>query len=137
MELKILPPGIDLSDRDESRIRTRVNLLINDGKKPAVKPANIEDPNERMKLENHKVALKILRDIILAESWNIYSPEVQQALWDEASFHQAFSYGSMEQPNNFDDDDEKLASIQSENFMSAEEADFESSVGDFVSSLEV
>lgn len=135
MELNLLPPGVDAASRPETRIRTRINLLINDGQNPAIRPADPSNPNDRMVLENHRLAIEMFKDVILDESWNAYGPNVQKALLMEAEFHRSLDFGAAEAPNNFDDDGEKLASFQLEEFLAAAEADLETSEGEFESQL--
>lgn len=90
-----------------------------------------------MILEDHRLAIRMLRDVVLDESWNIYSPAVRSALWTELRFHHSLTFGATESPGSFDDDAEKLASLQLENFLSAAEADLETQEGEFLSSVGV
>jgi len=129
-ELNILPPGISLADKAGSRIRTRVNLLIGDGQKPSIQPSDPATPG-RLIMEQHKVAIEILKEFILDDgSWESYSQVVKSALIQQLRFHQQYANASGG-PNSFDDDIENLESLQMENFLSIAEADLNTFEGDF------
>jgi hypothetical protein len=135
MKLNLLPPGIDYSDRAEARYETRINMLVNDGVKPAIPPANPNDPSDRQAMENHRLAVQMLIDKILEDGWMAYSPEVKQALLQELFFHKRFLYGGTAAPNEFDDDADKLFSMQLESFMAAQEMDLATDEGEFLSGV--
>jgi len=131
--LNYLPPGISLADRADARIRTRINLLIGDTQKPAIGPA--QGMNDRMVLEDHRLAVEMLKEVILDDSYLSFSPLVQKVLVAEFQFHRQLTIAGSEHPQAFDDDVQKLQSQQQEAFLSAAEADLDGQVGDFVGAL--
>jgi hypothetical protein len=88
-----------------------------------------------MIMEDHNVALDMLRDVILDETFKMYGPAVQQALMKEIQFHLSHRHGATEHPNNFDDDLDKMDSLFTESFLAAAEQDFNTSEGDFLAEL--
>jgi predicted metal-dependent TIM-barrel fold hydrolase len=84
-----------------------------------------------MMLEKHRLAMEMLKDAILDDSFESYSPLVQKALMTQLDFHRQWGMRSTEDPNNFDDDVEKLESLQMEQFLAAAEADLETPEGTF------
>lgn len=130
-EMNMLPPGINIENRAEARIQTRINLLIGDGQKPFSQASDPADIRDRLVMENHKLAMDMLRNTILDDSWETYSAQVRQGLKDQMEFHRMRTFGATEHPNNFDDDNEKLDSMQMENFLAIDEADPFTSAGEF------
>jgi hypothetical protein len=131
VKLNMLPPGIDLADKAESRIQTRINLLINDGQQPAVQPSDPANVRDRLVMEDHRVAVEMYKNIILDDSFLTYGPMVQKALYSQLEFHrQRLMHGTAD-PNSFDDDITKFESNQMERFLSAAEADLETQEGEF------
>ena len=130
-EMNMLPPGINIENRAEARIQTRINLLIGDGQKSFMEASNPADTQDRLAMEDHRLAMDMLKDAILDDSWETYSPDVRQALKDQMEFHRLRTFGATEHPNNFDDDNEKLDSLQMENFLAIDEADQFTSAGEF------
>lgn len=133
----LIPPGIELADSPEMRIQSRVNRLINDTQKPAVQPADPGDPSDRMSLEDHREAVRQLRNVILEDTFLSYGDEVKKALFDEMRFHKDRLRETNSGPNAFDDDGEVFDAMAIENFMSAAEADFETTEGEFQTQLNV
>lgn len=134
-KMNLLPEGIEVADKASARVQTRIDLLINDGQTPAIRPSDPKNPRDRMVMENHRLAIEMLKDVILDESWNTYGKAVQKALIDQIEFHRAHTFGAVEHPNNFDDDIEKQVSLQMENFLSAAAADLETPEGDFLAEI--
>ena len=74
----------------------------------------------------------MLKDTILDDAFLSYGEEVQQALTQQLKFHHNFIFNTTQDPNDFDNDPEALASEQSEQFLSASEADLETVEGSFI-----
>lgn len=129
--LGLIPPGLEIANRPEQRIQARINALINDGVTPAVQPADPANLNDRLVLEDHKMALEMLRDVILPESFMAYSPQVQQALQQEFQFHKDLVFSGSQHPNAFADDIEQVDSQIIENYLTAAEADMDTQEGEF------
>jgi hypothetical protein len=130
-EMNLLPPGLQLADKAAARIQNRINLLIGDSQKPAIQPSDPGNPQDRLAMENHKLAADMIKDIILDDSFLIYSDLVKRSLVQQFMFHHQRLYGSTQHPNLFDDDIEKLESLQAEQFASFAEADLDTTEGDF------
>lgn len=130
-EMGLMPPGLDLFNKAEARIQTRINMLIGDGQEPATPPSNPENSQDRMRMENHRMAFDMLRDVILDDAFLSYGQQVQQALTMQLAFHNNFIFNTTTDPNDFDNDVEALESEQSEQFLSASEADLETAEGTF------
>jgi hypothetical protein len=134
-ELGFLPPGLDTANRAEARIRQRIRLLIGDGQKPAIPPSEPGRVEDRLIMENHRLSIEMLKDAILDEAWHTYSPEVQYALVQQRDFHRSFMHGETQQPNQFDDDLERVEDQQAAHRLSAAEADLETTEGEFQNAL--
>lgn len=126
-ELGFMPPGLKRQDKTASRIQTRINLLINDGKTPGTQPIDPTGPGDpRSLLEDHKTFVDMLKPVILDDSYLQYGPEVQKALLNEMKFHQDRTIGGITPPDGFDDDIDKQEAIEMENFFAGEEARLDS-----------
>ena len=130
-ELNILPPGLNLGDRASSRIRTRINLLIGDGQKPAMKPSEPGDTRDRLIMEDHTIAVRMLRDTMLDDAWETYGPQVQLALNRQIQFHRQFLANRAQHPDPFDNDISVLEERQTEAHLAAAEQDLETFEGEF------
>ncbi len=130
-ELGLMPPGLDLFNKAEARIQTRINMLIGDGQKPAIEPSDPGNPSDRLKMEKHRLAFTMLQDVVLDDAFLSYGPQVQQALTMQLEFHHQFAFNTTQDPNDFDNDVEALESEQMEQFLSASEADLETAEGTF------
>lgn len=130
-ELNLLPPGFKLRNKAESRIQTRINMLIGDGQTPQIAPSNPENPNDRMVMEDHKLSVEMLKEVILDDSYLMYGPEVQKALATQLRFHNDRTFNTTQQPDTIDNNLEAAESIRIEHFLAAAEADFETNEGDF------
>jgi hypothetical protein len=130
-EMELMPPGLQMFNTAEARIQTRINQLIGDGQQPGIQPSDATQPSDKMMLEKHRLAMEMLKDAILDDSFESYSPLVQKALMTQLDFHRQWGMRSTEDPNNFDDDVEKLESLQMEQFLAAAEADLETPEGTF------
>ena len=128
-EMNALPPGIDLGDMPESRIRARINRLIGDGRIPRAEPSRVGDTQDRFVRENHRVAVEMYNEAILDDSFETFSDRVKQSLLMQAEFHRHWIAGP--DPNAFDDGVTQLQSLKAEQFLSADEADLFSATGDF------
>jgi len=135
-KMNLLPPGIDMEDRASSRLQGRINQLIGDGQKPYMAPSDPRRTGDRLELENHRIAVEMLKDAILDDSYLTYSPAVRRGLLMQFRFHMDRTFNATEGPNNFDDDLEKFDSLQAENFLSTAEADLETLEGDLDLTLE-
>ena len=101
--LGMAPKGIELGDKSEERILHRIRLLIGDGQRPMVAPAQADSPAGKVQmLENHRMAVQLLKNAILHPMFLEYAAEVQSALMAEYSFHEQTQPGVVP-PNNFDD----------------------------------
>lgn len=130
-EMGLMPPGLDLFNKAEGRIQTRINMLIGDGQKPSIPPSDPSNSSDRLRLENHRLAFGMLKDVILDDSFLSYGQQVQQALTTQLEFHHQFVFNTTQDPNDFDTDVEALESEQMEQFLSASEADLETDEGTF------
>lgn len=125
------PPGLDLVDKREQRILYRIGLLINDGQKPAVEAAmSGKFPEQRM--EDHRLAMELLKEKILDPAYGFYGPEVKKALNAELEFHANSLSAAFPHPDRFDDDIEDEDAIRSENMLDAEEQDLSGFGGQMV-----
>lgn len=131
-EMGLLPPHIDVVDHPSARIQTRINLLIGDGQRPQALPADLGNPMERQRIEDHTIALRMFRNAILDDSFETYSNPVKQALFQEFDFHRSLSFGGTPPPNAFDDDLERLESEDLARFIEASEADLDTPEGEGV-----
>lgn len=133
--MNMLPPEIEMEDKAEARIQTRINQLIGDTQRPQIPPASLDNINTEQVMEDHKTAMEMLRNTILDDSFKTYSPLVKKSLFEELEFHRSFTFGATEHPNAFDNSPEDLASVQSEEFLANSEYDLETPEGLFQSSL--
>lgn len=116
------PPGLDLVDKREQRILYRIGLLINDGQEPAIESAmSGKFPTQQM--EDHRLAVELLKEKILDPAYGFYGPKVQAALNAELEFHANSLSKAFPHPDRFDDDIEDEDAIRSENMLDAEEQD--------------
>lgn len=95
----MVPPGIDVSDEAEDRIRQRIELLINDGQTPAIRPS--AGPIARY--EDHRLAIELLKPVILDPSFDLYGAAVKQSLVVELDFHMQSLDGHHRMVNIFDE----------------------------------
>ena len=116
------PPGLDLVDKAEQRILHRIGLLINDGQEPAVEPA-MSGSFPEQKMEDHRLAMELLKEKILDPAYGFYGPKVKMALNAELEFHAGSLSTAFPHPDRFDDDIEDEDAIRSENALDAEEQD--------------
>lgn len=137
MKLNALPQGIDMADKAESRIQTRINLLIGDGQTPQMQASSPGNVRDRLVMEDHRTAVDMLRNVILDDTFVMYGPEVQKSLMMQLEFHRARLLHGSGDPNAFDDDLTKFESRQLEEFLSAAEADIETQEGEFQQQLGV
>ena len=123
------PPGIDSVDPAEQRIRWRIMALINDLQKPAIPDASQEPVQQ---FENHRLAVRLLKEAILDPAFKIYSGEVQTVLLREFQFHkEASSGGGGPPPDNFDDAVIRADAQMQDDFLEAAENDPDTSEGTF------
>ena len=116
--LNMSPPGLELFDKAEQRIRWRIGQLINDGKQPAI-PAALQVPGMQG-IEDHEMFILLLRDEILDPAYMMYSPIVQKALQQELQFHNEQRVHTP--PNDkFDQDSDDYEARQAENMLDAAE----------------
>lgn len=88
--LDAAPPGLDLVDRAEQRIQWRIGMLIGDGRQPAIAPAGAPG-TQHLVMEDHRLAVQMLKDVILDPAFSTYGPAVKQALVSEIAWHQGQS----------------------------------------------
>ena len=129
--LNLTPPGVDVYDKREQRIKYRVAQLIGDGVRPMAAPAGSGNPNEPQQFEDHALAIKIIKDVILDPSFGLYSPQVQGVLMKEFEYHQQMMGGIHQSVDNFDDHAERQDAIQTENMLDAVSNDPTSLSGTF------
>ena len=86
-----------------------------------------------MRLENHRVAVRMLTEVILDEVFNFYDKVVQKALFQELQFHFDLTRGGTDHPNDFDDALDRMESQQLENVLAAAEAALDTDEGQFLS----
>ncbi len=129
--MDLLPPKLSREDEPSARIQSRINRLINDGNQPGIPPADPTNPNERLALEDHTLAMQMIRKAILNDAWLIYSPEVQQALLQEFTFHKDLISEGFQHPNSFDDDIEQFDAVTLENYLAAAEQALDTTEGEF------
>jgi hypothetical protein len=128
--LGLSPPGLDLFDPRERRIMWRVGQLINDGQQPAIPPAGFAGPNDVQQMEDHELAVRLLREVLLDPATQFYSPQVMQALSQELQFHMQRLPGGVP-VDNFDDAIEMFDARQTENALEAMENDPNTLAGQF------
>lgn len=128
--LNLAPPGVDLYDKTETRIYYRIGQLIGDGQTPQAAPAGT-DPRASaiQQKEDHALAVKLLRDVVLDPSFAIYGPAVQQALTGELQFHENLLTGI--HPDNFDDATDRFDAQQADTMLHAMENDPTSLAGQY------
>ncbi len=122
--LNMNPPGLELVDEAEQRILWRIEMLINDGKQPAIPPAGAESAREQV-AEDHRKAVALLKEKVLGPGFQFYGPMVQQALLAEMKFHNQRMHGAMTGPDQFDDDIEAADAARMEREMDMMEQDFD------------
>lgn len=103
-----LPAGVDFTVKAEDRIGARIDMLINDGVQPGVAPAGASPDDLRFNLEDHEMAMDMLKEVILDPGFPYYSPQVQAALKTEMLFHQNAASGVHRMADVFDDGIEAL-----------------------------
>lgn len=130
-EMNLLPPGLVLADKPSSRIENRINQLIGDTQKSFIQPSDPSDRTDRLVMENHRVAVDMLRNTILDDAWETYSSKVRAALVTQLRFHRQYLIGTATQPSQFDDDIDQVEATQQEAFMAAAEADLDTEEGNF------
>jgi hypothetical protein len=106
-------PGVEITDKAEQRISIRIAMLVNDGQTPAEEPVGPSN-EERFALEDHELAITLLKDAILSPAFTTYAPPVQKALNQEIRFHRSFVYGSATHPDAFDDDQDQQDALSAE-----------------------
>jgi len=116
------PPGMETENRPESRLTYRIARLTGDGQTPQIQPGTGEQ-----QFEDHRLAVDMLRNVILDPAATTYGPAVKQALMTELQFH--LGYLSQEGPAIFDDDMEEADMQQTENDLEARELDPDSLEG--------
>ncbi|MHC4091163.1 MAG: hypothetical protein ACYSVY_12975 [Planctomycetota bacterium] len=134
--LNLAPPGLDITEKEEQRIHYRIAQLINDGQRPALPPAEVTslpfaqamqiEPGTQdglQVIEDHKRAVELLRDKVLAPEFKFYGQLVQLALTQELQYHQQFTFGAFDHPDNFADDHIQADSRQLEESLNAVEND--------------
>lgn len=129
--MNVNPPGVDIADEKEERIRSRIGLLINDGMEPAVPHAGTGQAPWLI-AEDHRDAVDILKEHILGPGFMHYSQKVQLALIGEMDFHRnllAGPDGNVRQPDKFDDDIEQDDAMRGERVLEAEENDMMTTTG--------
>lgn len=119
-ELGMAPPSMNYMTEAEQRIAQRINLLIGDGYQPSIPPASASDG--RLILEDHRVAVAMLKDVVLHETFRLLGMPVQMALKAEMDFHRSYEQ-NMAQPDRFDDDIDMQDARASENTLEAIEND--------------
>jgi hypothetical protein len=112
-----------------ARIAYRIGLLINDGARPGAVPYGLRAEEAYLQLEDHRLAVTMLRDRILDPAFSTYSPEVRAALLQELKQHHSQTYGAMNQPDNFDDSILEADSASMERSLLGEENDLNSMAG--------
>lgn len=122
------PPGLEMYDKTEQRIKWRISQLINDGQQPAI-PSAMQDPGPQQ-VENHRMAIELLREAMLDPSAMLYSQQVHQVLGEELNYHLQMS-GNIRPPDNFDNDADLHDMRVAENNMEAAEANPETAEGLF------
>lgn len=120
-------PGMAMYDKRKQRIKYRIEQLINDGMKPAIAPAGAGPDNQM--LENHALAVELLKEVILDPSFVMYGPDVRVALQAEFSYHQHLLDGVRREVDNFNEQDDNYRSQQADNMLDAAENDPFSSSG--------
>lgn len=129
--LDLAPPGLDLFDEAERRILWRIGNLINDGQAPAIAPAG-SSPLDMQAMENHVLAVDLLKRAILHPSFMLYSPDVQRALRMELEFHSGRLPGmAAGMVDSFDDPMLRTETRQAEDALEAMENDPTSLAGLF------
>lgn len=127
--LNMAPPGLTIFDPTEQRIRWRIGQLINDGAQPAIRPA-MDQINDPQVMENHMLAMELLKEAILDPAFSLYSPMVKKALMAELDFHRALT-GNIRHPDAFDNDPEVHEARQADNMLEAAENNPETLEGIF------
>lgn len=121
--LELTPPGLDTVDEAEQRIQCRIGMLVNDGKQPAIAPYG-SPGTEHMVIEDHPLAMELLRKKILHPSFNLYGQPVRQALL--AELYQHAKAINPVQSDQFDDRITSTDARQAESIFDAIEQDQES-----------
>jgi len=134
-KIRMAPPGMELENRAERRILWRIEQLIGDGQNPRIPPVGIDPRNGQstapeQDMENHAVAIEMLKDRILDPSFRIYSAAVKQALMTELQFHIQRIAGV--HPDNFDQDIQEADARRAEAFLEAAELDPSTTEGEMV-----
>lgn len=129
--LDALPQGIQVVSDEEQRIKSRIALLLNDYKTPGIPPAGAGNPaiDGPQAIENHRLAVDLLKEVILDPAFRMYGPGVRAALLKEIQFHHEKTYGAMEHPDAFDDDILAADSRVMEEALAQAEDDIESVEG--------
>lgn len=125
--LGLAPPGIQLFNKVEQRIMYRIGQLINDGVSPAINPAGA--PGDMQDMEDHTMAVNILKEVILDPSFMMFSPQVRKALQTEIQFHNGRIGGITKSVDRFDDAVDRMDQQQMEDFLDYAEQDPMSQAG--------
>jgi len=113
-------PGLELHSREQERISDRIEWLMGDGQVPQVRDMGRQWPE--MPLENHRLAIELLKDKMLDVSFRFLGPAVQQAMFDQIQFHRSM-LDPQNPPDQFDDDIDRAEGLMQETILNAGEND--------------
>jgi hypothetical protein len=121
-------PGLDLHSKEVARNYDRIELLIGDGQTPQIPPAS-EEKMPELAMEQHNLAISLLKEKMLDISFAFMSPQVRNALFEQIKFHRAMVDPTP--PDQFDDDIERADGQQQEAILKAGEDDLSAFEGQF------
>ena len=124
--MEIDPIGLDMVNEEEQRILHHIAQLINDGQTPGAAVSG--SPGlEHAQMENHTLAVQLLRKAILDPGFVAYGPAVKTVLTDEIKYHMDML--NPVPPNNFDDLSRQFDSRATEAYFDGMEQDVYETAG--------
>jgi len=116
--LGMSPPGVSLYSKSEQRIRFRIGQIL----RGVAAPIQDQRVAKIQQMEDHGLAVELLKEVALAPGFASYSPQAQKAILDEIDFHMGTMPGALP-PDNFDDQMELSDMQKMEDWMEAAEND--------------
>lgn len=131
--MNMRPPGMQIMDPADQRIRYRIAMMINDTKTPGLRAPVLnkdgEDHAWEQMMENHQRVIELVTATMLDPAFQRYSNEVQFELMKTRKFHMERMNPS--QPNVFDNAIDVVDSAAQEEYLYNAELDPETLEGQF------
>jgi hypothetical protein len=116
--LGMSPPGVTIFDKAEQRIRFRIGQILKGQAPPLVN----EQVRRVQMMEDHELAVRLMKEVALDPGFAGNPPQVQQTLLDEIDFHMNTMPGARP-PDNFADQMELADQDQTDDWLETAEND--------------